>query len=109
MNSFHFSVMVISLLTMGIVTLKIHAGGQSVSQNWAFSTLIVALVVVSTVSIVVQINGKKKGEVSIAPDASQDDALAAAKALDKVAGAIEGKSIKREIYVPGRLVNIVAK
>lgn len=68
-----------------------------------------AVLKVDTVSIVVQINGKKKGEVSIAPDASQDEALAAAKALDKVAGAIEGKSIKREIYVPGRLVNIVAK
>lgn len=68
-----------------------------------------AVLEVSTVAIVVQINGKKKGEVSIAPDASQDTALAAAKALDKVASAIEGKSIKREIYVPGRLVNIVAK
>ncbi|HBP20039.1 MAG TPA: leucine--tRNA ligase [Planctomycetes bacterium] len=64
---------------------------------------------VATVAIVVQVNGKKKGEVQIAPDASQDDALAAAKAVDKVASAIEGKSIKREIYVPGRLVNIVAK
>ena len=63
----------------------------------------------ATVAIVVQVNGKKKGEVQIAPDASQDDALAAVKAVDKVASAIEGKSIKREIYVPGRLVNIVAK
>jgi leucyl-tRNA synthetase len=68
-----------------------------------------AVLAVDTVSIVVQVNGKKKGEVSIAPDAGQDEALAAAKAIDKVQSAIDGKSIKREIYVPGRLVNIVAK
>jgi len=83
-----------------------HEGGISFAPWPEFDE---AVLKVDTVSIVVQINGKKKGEVSIAPDASQDDALAAAKALDKVAAAIEGKSIKREIYVPGRLVNIVAK
>ncbi len=83
-----------------------HEGGISFAPWPEFDE---AVLKVDTVSIVVQINGKKKGEVSIAPDASQDEALAAAKALDKVASAIEGKSIKREIYVPGRLVNIVAK
>jgi len=83
-----------------------HEGGISFAPWPEFDE---AVLKVDAVAIVVQINGKKKGEVSIAPDASQADALAAAKALDKVASAIAGKSIKREIYVPGRLVNIVAK
>ena len=45
----------------------------------------------------------------MAADISQEDALAAAKADAKVAAEIAGKSIVKEIYVPGKLVNIVVK
>lgn len=83
-----------------------NAGGLTSAEWPAYDE---AVLKVDTVSIVVQINGKKRGEVSIAPDAPQADALAAAKALERVAEELAGKSIKREIYVPGRLVNIVAK
>ncbi|MGN0585962.1 MAG: leucine--tRNA ligase [Oscillospiraceae bacterium] len=68
-----------------------------------------ALCVDSTIEIAVQINGKIKAKLNIAADAGQDEVLALAKADAAVAQAIEGKSIVKEIYVKGRLVNIVAK
>jgi len=63
----------------------------------------------STVEIAVQICGKLRGTVMIAADSTAEAAIAAAKANDKVAQALEGKKIIKEIYVPGRIVNIVAK
>ncbi len=63
----------------------------------------------STVEIAVQVCGKLKGTATIPADASKDDAIAAAKAHEKVAAAIDGKTIVKEIYVEKKLVNIVAK
>ncbi len=63
----------------------------------------------STVEIVVQINGKVKSRLNIAADISADDAIAAAKADEKIAAEIAGKTVIKEIYVPKKLVNIVAK
>ena len=63
----------------------------------------------ATIEIAVQISGKLKNTITIAADASKEEAIAAAKADEKVAAALEGKSIVKEIYVPGRIVNIVAK
>ncbi len=58
------------------------------------------------IEIAVQINGKTKSVVKIAADASKEEALAAGKAAvaDKLAG-----NIVKEIYVPGRIINIVQK
>lgn len=63
----------------------------------------------ATVEIVVQINGKLRAHMQVAADISKDDAIAAAKADAKIAAEIDGKRILKEIYVPGKLVNIVAK
>jgi len=62
-----------------------------------------------TIEIAVQVNGKVRARLSVAADVTKDDALAAAKAEDKVSAEISGKKILKEIYVPGKLVNIVAK
>lgn len=62
-----------------------------------------------TVEIGVQINGKVKGKVEIAVDEDSQTVIAKAKEIPAVAKAIEGKNIVKEIYVPGRIVNIVAK
>ncbi len=62
-----------------------------------------------TIEIVVQVNGKLKGKVVVAAEITKEDAIAAAKAEAKVASEIAGKNIVKEIYVPGKLVNIVAK
>ena len=62
-----------------------------------------------TIEIVVQIKGKVRARLNVAVGISQEEALALAKADPKVAGEIEGKSIVKEIYVPGKLVNLVVK
>ncbi len=63
----------------------------------------------ATVEIVVQVNGKLRARMQVAADITKDDAIAAAKADAKIAAEIDGKRIVKEIYVPGKLVNIVAK
>jgi len=62
-----------------------------------------------TVEIAVQINGKIRAKIEVVTDASNDEAIAAAKADEKIAEELNGKNIIKEIYVKGRLVNIVAK
>ena len=62
-----------------------------------------------TIEIGVQVNGKAKGTVKIAKDASQEEAVAAAKADEKIGALIQGKTVVKEIYVPGRIINIVAR
>jgi leucyl-tRNA synthetase len=62
-----------------------------------------------TVEIAVQINGKLRSRIVIPADAANEQALAAAKADQKAAAALSGLHIIKEIYVKGKLVNIVAK
>ena len=62
----------------------------------------------NTVEIVLQIMGKVRSRMTVAVDMPKDEVLALAKADEKIAAAIEGKTIKKEIYVPNKLVNIVA-
>ena len=62
-----------------------------------------------TVEIVVQVNGKIKAKLMIPSDADQATALSLAKADDKVNDAIAHMNIVKEIYVKGKLVNIVVK
>ncbi len=61
------------------------------------------------IEIAVQINGKVKSRITVSADCSDADAIAAAKADAKVAADIDGKTVIKEIYVKGKLVNIVAK
>ena len=63
----------------------------------------------NTLTIAVQVNGKRRGEVEVPKDADKAAILNAAKAEPNVARYIEGVNIVREIVVPGRLVNIVVK
>ena len=61
------------------------------------------------IEIAVQINGKIKERVMVSADAEQDEVLAHVKSLDKIAAELAGKTIVKEIYVKGKLCNIVAK
>ena len=63
----------------------------------------------STVEIALQINGKLKGTMFMPLNCSREDAIAMAKSDEKMAAAIEGKTIVKEIAVPNRIVNIVVK
>ena len=79
-------------------------GGRLYQTSWP--TYEEAKTVESEVEIAVQVNGKVRATIKIAADISKEDAIAAGKAAvaDKLTG-----QIVREIYVPGRLVNIVQK
>ena len=80
-------------------------GGSIHAQSWpAFDP---ALAVADTVEIAVQLNGKVKTRIEVAADADEAAMIEAGKAA--VSNALEGKAIVKEIAVPGRLVNIVAK
>ncbi|MEC8219257.1 MAG: leucine--tRNA ligase [Verrucomicrobiota bacterium] len=63
---------------------------------------------VNSVKIIFQVNGKYRGDAKMPADVSKDAALNAAKSNERVQSFIEGKEIKKEIYVPGKIVNIVA-
>ena len=62
-----------------------------------------------TVELAVQVNGKVRDRVEVSKDAPAPDVLAAAKALPGVAKYLEGKTLVKEVVVPGRLVNLVVK
>ena len=61
------------------------------------------------IEIVVQVNGKVRTRLTVAADIQKDDAIALAKAEDRIAAEINGKNVVKEIYVSGKLVNIVVK
>jgi leucyl-tRNA synthetase len=65
------------------------------------------LLVENTITLPVQINGKKRADVTIARDAEKSDIEAAVLSLDAVKKALEGKSPKKVIVVPQRIVNVV--
>ena len=60
------------------------------------------------IELVVQVNGKLRSKINVAADAKNDVIEAAALADEKIVTNIEGKTVRKVIVVPGRLVNIVA-
>ena len=60
-----------------------------------------------TVTVAVQVNGKLRGTLELSKDCANDDAEAAALALDAVTAAMDGKAARKIIIVPNRIVNIV--
>jgi leucyl-tRNA synthetase len=65
------------------------------------------LVVESVVTIGVQVNGKVRGDVTITIDASEADARAAAEGSENVTKYLDGKPVKKFIYVQGKIINFV--
>jgi leucyl-tRNA synthetase len=66
------------------------------------------LLVEDTITIAVQVNGKRRDELTVARDAAKEDIEAAALQLDNVVRAIEGREVRKVIVVPQRIVNVVA-
>jgi len=66
-----------------------------------------SLLVSDTITVIVQVNGKLRDKLELPADADEAVAREAALASEKVQGFIDGKTIRRVIYVPGRLVNVV--
>jgi leucyl-tRNA synthetase len=84
-------------------------GGEGMLASGKWIEYDEAKTVAATVEIPVQINGKLRATVVIPADADKDVAINTAKADDKVKGYIDGHTIVKEIFVPGRMVNIVVK
>jgi leucyl-tRNA synthetase len=66
-----------------------------------------AALVSETITWAVQVNGKVRGQVELATDADVADVIAAAKADPNVARHVGDATIRREIVVPGKLINLV--
>ncbi|MBR3949034.1 MAG: leucine--tRNA ligase, partial [Clostridia bacterium] len=84
-------------------------GFDSLLAVTAWPTYEEAKCVDSEIEIAVQVNGKVRAKLNVAADCTQEDAIAAAKADEKIAAEISGKTVIKELYVKGRLVNIVVK
>ena len=68
-----------------------------------------AAAVRDSVVIGVQVSGKVRGEVEISKSATQEEAIAAARANPDVAKHLDGKQTVKEVYVPGRIINLVVR
>ena len=65
------------------------------------------LLVEDEMEVVIQVNGKTRSRVAVARDATEDAVMAAALADPTTLRFIDGKAVRKRIYVPGRLVNLV--
>lgn len=82
-------------------------GNSGLVAQAAWPVFVPALVEENEVVLPIQINGKKRGELTIARDADQDTVRAAVLELDAVKAALAGSEPKKIIVVPQRIVNIV--
>jgi leucyl-tRNA synthetase len=83
-------------------------GHDSLVAQAAWPQIERALLIETTVTLPVQINGKKRADITVARDAASADIETAVLALDAVKSALGGKPPKRVIIVPQRIVNVVA-
>ena len=82
-------------------------GGEGMVIDAAWPTFDEKLCVSDTIEVAVQINGKLRGTITIDAGAAEADVIAQAKEVPNVATHLEGKEIRKEIYVPGKLVSLV--
>ena len=85
-----------------------HIGFETLLSDSAWPVAESALTVDSIVTIAVQVKGKTRGTIDLPRDAPQQDAEAAALALPTVLAAIDGRPIRKIVFVPNRIVNVVA-
>jgi leucyl-tRNA synthetase len=83
-------------------------GHKSLVSEQPWPTVETDLLVENTITLPVQVNGKKRADVTVARDAANADIEAAVLTLDAVKKALEGKPPKKVIVVPQRIVNVVA-
>jgi len=83
------------------------AGGQGLVAHALWPKADPEALVHDTVRIAVQVNGKLRGQIEVAADASDEAVAAAARADPNVARHLEGKTLRKQVVVPRRLVNFV--
>jgi len=82
-------------------------GGEGLCSAATWPEIDESLLVEDSVTLPIQVNGKRRAEISVAKTASKDEVEAAALALPALQNFIADKDIKKVIVVPGRIVNIV--
>ena len=82
-------------------------GGQGFVSDAGWPQIERDLLVEDSITLPVQVNGKKRGEVTVARAASASEIEAAVLALDTVRQALDGKPVRKVIVVPQRIVNVV--
>ena len=85
-----------------------HLGHKTLVAAQPWPRLEPDLLIEDTITLPVQINGKKRGDVTVARNAPSSEVETAVLALDAVRRALDGKPPKRVIVVPQRIVNVVA-
>jgi leucyl-tRNA synthetase len=83
-------------------------GHKSLVASEAWPRVEPALLVEDSITLPVQINGRKRDDVTVARDAGEADVQSAVLALESVKRALAGKPPKKVIVVPQRIVNVVA-
>ena len=82
-------------------------GGDGLVAMADWPTLDETMLVEDTVTMPIQVNGKRRGEISVPKDMPKDEVEALALAEPNVARTIDGAPVRKVIVVPGRIVNIV--
>ena len=82
-------------------------GGQGSLSKEPWPTVITKYLETDEATIVIQINGKRRGEVIISKDASEEDVYAEMQNIKNIKDALSGKNILKSIYVPNKILNIV--
>jgi leucyl-tRNA synthetase len=82
-------------------------GGEGLIANAPWPVADESLLVEDSVTMPIQVNGKRRAEISVAADAAKSDIEARALAHENVVKALDGAAPKKVIVVPGRIVNIV--
>jgi leucyl-tRNA synthetase len=85
-----------------------HYDGKTPLANQPWPALESDLLVEDTITLPVQVNGKKRADVTVARDARNADIEASVLALDAIKRALGGKPPRKVIIVPQRIVNVVA-
>jgi leucyl-tRNA synthetase len=83
-------------------------GQEGLVAEAAWPKLDASLLVEDVITLPVQVNGKKRADITVAQDAGNDTIEAAVLALDAVQRAMEGRPVRKVIVVPKRIVNVVA-
>lgn len=84
-------------------------GGEGLCATTPWPTLDESLLVEDTVTLPVQVNGKRRGEIIVPKDMSKADVEALALTESNVVRTLDGLTVRKVIVVPGRIVNIVAQ
>jgi len=85
-----------------------HLGGEGLVANAPWPVADPALLVDDTVTLPIQVNGKRRDEITVPKDMPKDEIEALALATEGVQRALGGTAPKKVIVVPGRIVNVVA-